>query len=63
MTAADWTSVDDTLPADGVDVLIATRDGLLLSSYNTETTEWYAEPINVQSCDVTHWRPLPKGPQ
>ena len=59
--AAAWIKISDRLPGDGQEVLISTRDGIIINDkFNLDDEGGYFDCADAE--DVTHWRPLPAPP-
>ena len=58
---AQWISVDDRLPENGIDVLVYVRDGTIDTAYYSLCGYW--ECYTSMSNAVSHWMPLPKAPK
>ena len=56
-----WISVDERLPETWVNVITYSKKyGVLIDAFNIGE-EWYYEEDLLM--DITHWMPLPKGPE
>ena len=60
----EWTSVDKAMPKGGKPVLVRTEAGYGydVARYDEYKNQWYSNFLSFDS-QITHWMPLPEGPE